>query len=51
MNAYEGENNVNLRATLLRIRQNNDFTLNIESQYAAVNLARLVTQMCDFDHG
>jgi len=32
MNAYEGENNVNLRATLLRIRQNNDFTLNIESQ-------------------
>jgi len=37
MNALEGGNNVNVRATLLRIRQNNDFTLGVESQTAPLS--------------
>ena len=32
MNAQAGENNVTLRAALLRTRQNNDFILGVESQ-------------------
>jgi len=41
MNAYEGGNNVNLRTTLLRIRQNNGFTLCVECQRHLACVLRL----------